>query len=61
MHGRGIVGVVSIGAALAFATPVALSSLNVSHSFELYEGAHGDQIRARIEGKMLPFFNRVLY
>lgn len=38
-----------------------LSSLNVSHSFELYEGAHGDQIRARIEGKMLPFFGRVLY
>jgi S-formylglutathione hydrolase len=38
-----------------------LSSLKVSHSFELYEGGHGDQIRARIEGKMLPFFSRVLY
>ncbi|MEO7503395.1 MAG: alpha/beta hydrolase-fold protein [Gemmatimonadaceae bacterium] len=38
-----------------------LSSLKVSHSFELYEGGHGDQVRARIEGKMLPFFSRVLY
>ena len=38
-----------------------LSSLKVSHSYELYEGGHGDQIRARIEGKMLPFFSRVLY
>jgi S-formylglutathione hydrolase len=37
-----------------------LSSLKVSHSFELYEGGHGDQVRARIEGKMLPFFSRVL-
>ncbi|HLE57514.1 MAG TPA: alpha/beta hydrolase-fold protein [Rhodothermia bacterium] len=37
-----------------------LSSLRISHSFELYEGGHGDQIRSRIEGKMLPFFSRVL-
>lgn len=37
-----------------------LSSLKVPHSFELYEGGHGDQIRARIETKMLPFFSRVL-
>lgn len=38
-----------------------LSSLKVPHSFELYEGGHGDQIRARIEETMLPFFSRVLY
>ena len=38
-----------------------LSSLKVAHWFELYEGGHGDQIRARIEGKMLPFFSRALY
>jgi S-formylglutathione hydrolase len=37
-----------------------LSALKVRHSFELYEGGHGDQIRSRIEGKMLPFFSRVL-
>jgi S-formylglutathione hydrolase FrmB len=37
-----------------------LSSLKVSHSFELYEGGHGDQVRVRIEGTMLPFFSRVL-
>src|SRR5437762_1188681 len=37
-----------------------LSSLKVPHSFELYEGGHGDHIRARIETKMLPFFSRVL-
>jgi S-formylglutathione hydrolase FrmB len=40
---------------------ILLSSLKVPHRFELYEGAHGDQIRARIETKMLPFFSRVLY
>jgi S-formylglutathione hydrolase FrmB len=37
-----------------------LSSLKISHSFELYEGGHGDQIRSRIESKVLPFFSRVL-
>lgn len=37
-----------------------LSFLNVPHSFELYEGGHGDHIRARIETKVLPFFSRVL-
>ena len=37
-----------------------LSSLKVPHSFELYEGGHGDHIRARIETKMLPFFSREL-
>ena len=37
-----------------------LISLKVPHSFELYEGGHGDHISARIETKMLPFFSRVL-
>jgi len=37
-----------------------LTSLKVPHSFELYDGGHGDHIRARIETKMLPFFSRVL-
>jgi S-formylglutathione hydrolase FrmB len=37
-----------------------LTSLGVPHGFELYVGGHGDQIRSRIESKMLPFFSRVL-
>lgn len=37
-----------------------LTELSVPHSFELYDGAHGNRIRSRIESKMLPFFSRVL-
>ena len=37
-----------------------LSSLEIPHSFEIYDGGHGDRIRERIETKMLPFFSRVL-
>ncbi|HUQ20473.1 MAG TPA: alpha/beta hydrolase-fold protein [Gemmatimonadaceae bacterium] len=38
-----------------------LTSLGVPHSYELYVGGHGDQIRSRIENKVLPFFSRVLH
>lgn len=37
-----------------------LSALKIPHSYELYNGGHGDHIRARIETKMLPFFSRAL-
>jgi S-formylglutathione hydrolase FrmB len=37
-----------------------LTSLGVPHEFELYVGGHGDQIRSRIESKLLPFFSRAL-
>jgi len=37
-----------------------LTSLRVPHEFELYVGGHGDQIRSRIENKLLPFFSRAL-
>ena len=37
-----------------------LTSLDVPHSFELYNGGHGDHIRERIESKMLPFFSGML-
>jgi S-formylglutathione hydrolase FrmB len=37
-----------------------LSSVKIPHSFDLYNGGHGDHIRARIETKMLPFFSRQL-
>jgi hypothetical protein len=38
-----------------------LTSLDVPHTYELYVGGHGDQIRSRIESKVLPFFSRVLH
>lgn len=38
-----------------------LTSLGVPHEFELYVGGHGDQIRSRIENKLLPFFSRALF
>jgi len=37
-----------------------MTSLGIPHSFELYNGGHGDHIRSRIESKMLPFFSRAL-
>lgn len=37
-----------------------MTSLGIPHSFELYNGGHGDHIRMRIETKMLPFFSRAL-
>lgn len=37
-----------------------LTELRIPHSFELYDGTHGNRIRSRIETKMLPFFSRVL-
>jgi len=37
-----------------------LAELRVPHEFELYEGTHGNRIRARLEAKVLPFFSRTL-
>ena len=37
-----------------------MTSLRIPHSFELYNGGHGDHIRSRIETKLLPFFSREL-
>lgn len=34
-----------------------MTNLGISHSFELYNGGHGDHLRARIESKMLPFLS----
>ncbi len=35
----------------------ALSRLRVAHTFERYEGDHGNRIRARFEANLLPFFS----
>jgi enterochelin esterase-like enzyme len=37
-----------------------LSRLDVTRSFEVYEGDHGNRIRERFESKVLPFFSQHL-
>jgi hypothetical protein len=37
-----------------------MTELGIPHTFELYNGTHGDHIRARMESKVLPFFSREL-
>lgn len=37
-----------------------MTELGIEHSFELYNGGHGDHIRVRIETKVLPFFSKAL-
>jgi hypothetical protein len=32
----------------------------VAHTFETYEGDHGNRIPQRLEGKVLPFFSNQL-
>jgi S-formylglutathione hydrolase FrmB len=38
----------------------ALKRFNVAHTFETYEGDHGNRIPQRLEGKVLPFFSNQL-
>ncbi len=38
----------------------ALTRLDVPHTFEVYEGDHGNRIRERFEMNVLPFFSRQL-
>lgn len=38
----------------------ALKRNKIDHAFEVFEGGHTDQVRERIETKMLPFFSRTL-
>jgi enterochelin esterase-like enzyme len=38
----------------------ALTRLQVEHTFEQYEGNHGNRIRERFETKLLPFFSKYL-
>ncbi len=38
----------------------ALTRNHIAHSFELYDGDHTNRIPARVENKLLPFFNRNL-
>ncbi len=37
-----------------------LTELGIPHAFDIYEGTHGNRIRARIEQKALPFFSKHL-
>lgn len=37
-----------------------MTELGIRHSFELYNGGHGDHIRSRIETEVLPFFSKAL-
>ncbi len=37
-----------------------MTALGIEHSFELYDGGHGDHIRLRVETKVLPFFSNAL-
>jgi hypothetical protein len=37
-----------------------LMRLQVSHTFQIYEGDHGNRIRERFETHVLPFFSRSL-
>ena len=37
-----------------------LTRLGIGHSFEIYEGQHGNRIRERLESVVLPFFSRSL-
>ena len=34
-----------------------LTRLGVMHTFEIYEGNHGNRVKERYEGKLLPFFS----
>ena len=38
----------------------ALERLGIEHTFELYEGDHGNRVRARFREKVLPFFSSSL-
>jgi S-formylglutathione hydrolase FrmB len=38
----------------------ALSRLGISHTFEQYDGDHGNRIKERFASKLLPFFSRYL-
>jgi enterochelin esterase-like enzyme len=38
----------------------ALTRLEVPHTFEIYEGDHGNRVRQRFESHVLPFFSRHL-
>lgn len=38
----------------------ALTQLGVPHSFEVYEGNHGNRVKERFETKVLPFFSQHL-
>lgn len=37
-----------------------LEKKRVPHSFEMFQGTHGDRIRERVETRLLPFFSRHL-
>ena len=38
----------------------ALTRLDVPHTFEVYDGDHGNRVRERFEMHVLPFFSRQL-
>jgi len=38
----------------------ALTRFGVAHTFETYEGDHGNRIPQRLEEKVLPFFSQQL-
>ncbi|HXK33779.1 MAG TPA: esterase, partial [Dehalococcoidia bacterium] len=38
----------------------ALTRLDVPHTFEVYDGDHGNRVRERFEANVLPFFSRHL-
>jgi len=38
----------------------ALTRLGVAHTFEIYEGNHGNRVKERFESKVLPFFSENL-
>jgi len=38
----------------------ALTRLDVPHTFELYDGDHGNRVGSRFETKLLPFFAKLL-
>ncbi len=37
-----------------------LTGMGIAHSFEIYEGTHGNRIRERLEKVVFPFFSRTL-
>lgn len=38
----------------------ALTRLGVAHTFELYDGDHGNRVRERFQTKVIPFFSKNL-
>ena len=63
MEGRRIViGVMGAGNASASDTQLAesLTRLGVTHTFEVYDGDHGNRIRERFESQVLRFFSQHL-